>query len=427
MSIRFFLALAVLGLVGPAFAQSADQEVVSVVDSPDPVVPGNNITYTVTVRNNGPDAAVNGGPSVSLGGSLTYVSSTVPAGFTCFGGGASVSCISPSFAPGTAVFTIVAAVDASLVNFPDGTLTSNFAPSGTTLDPNNGNNLKSATTSYDSPQIDLTTTVTDSPDPVGPNQNITYSITVTNGGPDNATNVNFNTFNNGTLQFQSATAPAGFSCSLPAVNGTPTFSCNAATLAPGTYPFTVVVFANSALLGLNDGTVQTAFGTNGTGNDTNQANNNETESTAYVTPDANMSVAVFDSPDPALLNGNIDYLVTVANLGPDPTSNASLNLFNNGSLKFVALVPPAGFTCNPPTVGATPTFGCSNPSFAVGASVDFIVTVRSDQNTLGPNGGVVSTSFNVGSGLSDPNNANNNKTEDTMVLADNLFKDGFEG
>src|SRR5687768_12534455 len=39
------LLMAGLAVPGLAPAQSADQQVVSVVDSPDPVIPGQNITY----------------------------------------------------------------------------------------------------------------------------------------------------------------------------------------------------------------------------------------------------------------------------------------------------------------------------------------------------------------------------------------------
>ena len=81
--LRFVLPL--LLLLSPVFAvaQSADQEVVSVVDAPDPVVPGQNVTYTVTVRNNGPNAASAGGLNVNLANALTHLSNTPPAGFTC--------------------------------------------------------------------------------------------------------------------------------------------------------------------------------------------------------------------------------------------------------------------------------------------------------------------------------------------------------
>ena len=102
MSLRKLSLCAVLLFAATgAFAQSADQEVVSVDDSADPVVPGQNVTYTVIVRNNGPDAAANGGLNVNLGSALTYVSNTVPPGWQCFISGNNISCITPSFTAGT--------------------------------------------------------------------------------------------------------------------------------------------------------------------------------------------------------------------------------------------------------------------------------------------------------------------------------------
>ena len=208
-----WILLGLLMLSGAAFGQSADQEVVSVVDSPDPATPGQSLTYTIVVRNNGPDAATNGGLNVNLDQALSLTSSNAPAGFTCYTSGNNISCIHPSLAAGSsATITLVAMVPPHLLNFPDGTFNSAFFTSGVTPDPNNANNTQTSTTSYDSPQIDLSLTVADSPDPVGPDQNITYSATVTNAGPDTATNVNFNVYNNNTLRFQSVTAPAGFAC-----------------------------------------------------------------------------------------------------------------------------------------------------------------------------------------------------------------------
>src|SRR5215210_8164279 len=79
-----------------AFAQSADQEVVSAVDAPDPVTPGSTLTYTVTARNNGPDAAVNGGININLPLAVTHTTDVTPAGWTCFWLGSNGSCITPS-------------------------------------------------------------------------------------------------------------------------------------------------------------------------------------------------------------------------------------------------------------------------------------------------------------------------------------------
>jgi uncharacterized repeat protein (TIGR01451 family) len=402
----------------PVFAQSADQEVLSAVDSPDPVLPGNNITYTIQIRNNGPDPAVNGGLNGNISGALTFVSAMGPAGFSCFNLGNNLSCTNPSFAAGTtATFTVVAQAGAHLANFPDTSVTSNFFTSGVTTDPNAGNNFTSVTTSVDSPQIDLSLTVTDSPDPVFPDGNITYTIPVTNSGPDNATSVNFNVFNNGTLQFQSATTPPGWNCTLPAVGGNPTFTCSTPSFAPSTVNFTVVVKAEQDILGLNDGTVGTVFGVNGTGDDTNDNNNSETENTAYVTPDADMTVSVTDSPDPVFPDGNITYTVNVGNNGPDAAPNARLNLFNNGSLQFQSVTPPAGWNCAAPAVNATPTFTCTTASFPSGGAVVFTVVVQADATINGLNDHTVSTNFSVGSDVADPNNANTSETEDTAYTA----------
>jgi uncharacterized repeat protein (TIGR01451 family) len=415
---RALFVVFALALSTAALAQSADQAITSATDSPDPVVPGNNVTYTVTVMNNGPDPAVNGGLNIVLSGSVTPISRTAPAGFTCSPVSQFMSCTTPSFATGTsATFTIVVQPPASLLNFPDGSFTSNFSTSGTTTDPNSGNNSANVTTNYDSPQIDLALTVADAPDPVTPNNNITYTVPVTNNGPDTATNVNFNVFNNGSLRFQSSNTPAGWNCTLPAVNSTPTFTCTNPSFASGaTSTFTVVVRADFAILGANDGTVSTAFNVNGTGNESTQANNSETENTAYITPDADMTVAVTDSPDPVAPDGNITYTVLVTNNGPDAAPSAQLSSFNNGSLRFVSLSSPAGWSCTPPAAGAAPNISCTNPSFANGGSASFTVVAKADSTILGINDGTVSTNFTASSGAADPNNANSSETEDTAYV-----------
>jgi len=424
MSMRALFLL--LMFAGNAMAQSADQQVVSVTDSPDPVVPGQNITYTITMRNNGPDPAVNGGLNVNLGGQLSHVSNVPPAGFACFVLGSNMSCTTPSFAAGsTVVIVIVAHVQDGLISFPDGTITSNFFTSGVTADPNSANNSISVTTAYDSPQFDLSIAANDSPDPVGPNQNITFNAQVVHTG-DPAGTVNFNVYNNGTLRFQSVSAPAGFSCTPLTVGAVPIFNCTKSSLVAGTYHFTVVLRADAVVLGLNDGTLFTSFDVNGIGNDTNQNNNALTVSTAYVTPDADMAIAVGDTPDPAVLGEPFEYLITLTNNGPDAAPNAAMNVFNSGTLRFVQMEAPAGFNCTLPAVGATPTMQCLATSLAVGASAEFILTVRTDPALTGPLGGTFSSVFSGGSAIADPVNANTADTENTQVIPVLLFTNGFE-
>jgi uncharacterized repeat protein (TIGR01451 family) len=403
-----------------AFAQSADQEIVSAVDSPDPVVPGNNVTYTVTMKNNGPDPAVNGGLNIILSGAVTPISATPPTGFSCTGLSQFMTCNTPSMAVGTYVFTVVVNVPSSLLNFADGSFSSSFSTAGTTTDGNNGNNSANVTTNYDSPQINMGIAVTDSPDPVTPNNDITYTVNISNAGPDGGTNATFNVFNNGSLRYQSITIPAGWNCpSLPSVGGAPQFTCTKPAYANGeTAQFLVVVRADPAVLGILDGTVSTFFGISATGNETNQGDNGETENTAYVTPDADLTISVSDSPDPVTPNNDISYTVLVTNGGPDTATNVNMNVFNNGTLRYQSITIPSGWSCPTlPSAGGTPQFTCSNPSFANGANSTFLVVLRADPTILGINDGTVSTNFNIGSNnVADPNNGNNSETENTAYI-----------
>src|SRR2546423_146267 len=68
------------------------------------------------------------------------------------------------------------------------------------------------------PQADLSITKTDSPDPVAPGTNLTYTIQVANAGPDAAMAVSLmDTIPSGT-SFVSLSAPAGWTCATPSVS-----------------------------------------------------------------------------------------------------------------------------------------------------------------------------------------------------------------
>ncbi len=408
-----FVCLATLA----AFGQ-ADQAIV-VSDSPDPVIPGNNLTYTIDVTNNGPNAAANGGANISLASSLVPVSVTKPAHFNCTALAQFMTCNTPSFAAGeTAQIVLVVQVPPHLLNFPDGNFTSNFSTSGGGPDPVGGNNSVNVTTNYDSPQVDLSVAVADSPDPVTPNNDITYTVDVANAGPNTATNVNFNSFNTGSLRFQSVNEPLGWSCTEPAVGATPTFTCTTASFAPGTVQFTVVVRADSTVLGINDGTVQTNFSVNGTGNDTNNANNSETESTGYVTPDANITVAVTDSPDPVFPDGNITYTVTVGNSGPDAAPSVTLNSFGNNNLRFQSANVPAEWDCTLPAPNAqTAGFTCTLPAgLANGGSSVLSFVLQATDELIGINDTTIQFGFSANSSIADPVPGNNSETELTAYV-----------
>lgn len=127
---------------------NADLEVLK-VDTPDPGSAGSNLTYTITLRNNGPNDAEDVSLSDTLPAGTTFVSLSEPSGWTCtepaVGSGGTVNCSIAAFVTESAVFILVVKVDSS-VSF--GTIITNTATvtSSTTHDPISGNNTGEATT-----------------------------------------------------------------------------------------------------------------------------------------------------------------------------------------------------------------------------------------------------------------------------------------
>jgi len=128
---------------------SADQAITK-NDSPDPVVTGSNITYTINLINNGPDAAGNVAVSDTVPANSTFVSAAGPAGWTVVsplaGGTGTVTFNKASVANvETAIFTIVVNVNCNVSN---GTVISNMATvTSSTSDSAPSNNSAVATTS----------------------------------------------------------------------------------------------------------------------------------------------------------------------------------------------------------------------------------------------------------------------------------------
>src|SRR5258707_7333814 len=104
-------------------------------------------------------------------------------------------------------------------------------------------------------------TASDSPDPVAPNGNITYTVNVTNAGPDAATNATMSVILNNTLLWQSMTVPAGWTCPSLALGHGASFTCNAANLGLTTSVFTIVLKARSAQFGNSNHTNHEKFTT----------------------------------------------------------------------------------------------------------------------------------------------------------------------
>src|SRR6185312_7763695 len=126
------------GIIDPLDLPGADFALTMNADSGS-VVSGHAVAYTITITNNGHDAAANVALNDILPSGLAFNSLMAPEGWTCFtpaiGGNGPIRCTAASLANSTsAQFTVVANVVCAT---PDGTSISNAASvSSSTRDPN---------------------------------------------------------------------------------------------------------------------------------------------------------------------------------------------------------------------------------------------------------------------------------------------------
>ena len=214
--------------------------------TPDQVNPGSDVTYEITVTNNSTDPAENVVLSDPLPATLTFVSLSAPAGWACMtpavGAGGTVTCTNPSlsFTSGD-VFTLVVNVP---TDAPQGTFFSNTATvSTTTQDPNDENNSSTASTLVIGNSADVAVTKVASSDEVAAGTTLSYTITVTNSGPNSADNVTMNDPLPGPVTFVSLSAPAGWTCMTPAAGAGGTVMCSNPSLGVTNGDvFTLVVY-----------------------------------------------------------------------------------------------------------------------------------------------------------------------------------------
>jgi len=238
----------------------------------------------------------------------------------------------------------------------------------------------------DTASADLSIIKTDAPDPISVGANLTYTLTVTNNGPDAASNVTVTDALPASVAFVSSTPSQG-SCS-----GTSTVTCALGGIANGANAtVTIVVTPGTA------GTISNTATVSATETDSNAANNTVTTSTTVTGVDADLAVSVGATPNPVGVNGSLSYSVQVANNGPLNATGVTLTTNLSGSgFNFVSITPSQG-SC----VGTT-SATCSLGALAngAGASVNVVVTPTAV--------GSITLTSGVSATQSDSNGGNNN-------------------
>jgi uncharacterized repeat protein (TIGR01451 family) len=153
-------------------------------DTPDPVVAGENLTYTVTAFNDGPDIALDVVVTDTLPAGVTYVSDTGGCDTTAL---PVMTCSVGTLASGDSfAFDIVVQVDADLASDGVTAITNNASITGVANDPDPSDNSVSEDTSIAQADIAITAfSASALPDEmlIGDTVDGTLSKTVANNGP----------------------------------------------------------------------------------------------------------------------------------------------------------------------------------------------------------------------------------------------------
>ena len=199
----------------------------------------------------------------------------------------------------------------TIVVIPDSTgdLTNTATVNSSVADPSTGDNTVTETTTA-IPSADLSVTKDDTPDPVLLGEELTYTVTIINSGPSDATDVVLTDTLPAAASFVSASAGCG------EAGGAVT--CTIGTIASGdTATVSITVAPTEVSTITNTATASSAVADPSTGDNT------ATETTT-VNPAADLSVTKADSPDPALLGEELTYALTVTNAGPSYDTLVSL-------------------------------------------------------------------------------------------------------
>jgi uncharacterized repeat protein (TIGR01451 family) len=346
--------------------QQADLVVIKTVSDATPNV-GDTVTFTITLNNTGPDAATNVLVNDQFPVGLTFVSAVPSQG---------------AYNPGTgdwAVGTVTPGVPVTLSL--NATVTGTATETNTAairhadqFDPDPGNNTASATETPQQADLAVTKTVSSTKPNLG--DVITYTVTLTNKGPNAATNVVVHDL-----------VPAG----LAVVGATP----GQGNYDPVTGMWTVGTVASGASTTLliqarvNSPVPQTNTASIASTDqyDPNPANNSGTITTTVAHADLRIAKAV--TPQRVAVGQLVTFTIRVRNLGPDDAANTVVTDKLPAGLAFVSASASQG-TYQPGT-GRWTVGTVANGHFAtlhIVARVTVVATIRNvasvDSSTFDP-------------------------------------------
>jgi uncharacterized repeat protein (TIGR01451 family) len=338
------------------------------VDTPDPVITGQNLTYTLTATNNGPSTTTNTVITDVLPTGLTVVSAnyTVNGGASQTATNTAGTITTPVFSLNqgqAAVLTIIATVGAT---FSSGTTNTGSVDS----DQTDAVTSQSSTTVTPNVDLEVLKTIVGGATTIGLGETITYRLSLTNDSSVAVTNVQV--FDDLPAGFTPGTLPTGVATGT-APND---LIWTVASIAAGAtvtvdIPVTVSTSATVAAGQRNTATINIA-GLTGF-NDTDTTNNSSFVDVT-VQPRYDLLITKDNSATSVTTGQSVTYTITVNNSGPSTAANVQVTDTLPSQLQFVSAT--SGGTAIGSATGQN--YSATIPTLASGATttIQLVATVR---------------------------------------------------
>lgn len=367
---------------------------VAVVGAPGTVPAGQNVTYTVTLSNNGPATATNVVLTDTLPANTTLASVTSSQGTPSVSGSA-VTLDLPTLAANASAVTLTITV--TTTGATAASISDTASVSSDDTDSNTANNSSSATTTV-TPVADMGVTVTANPSPVADGQNLTYTVVATNNGPSTATGITISDVLPSNVTFVSATDNAG---GTPAQSAGSVTDAIASLASGGSVTLSIVVTTTSATAA----SITDNASVSATTPDSNTSNDSSSVTTA-VTPVTDLQVGMTATPSSVGAGQNVTYNITAKNNGPSQATGVTLTDLLPANVSVVSVTASQGTTSQTST-SVIASLGALGPN--VSATLQIVVM------TTPTNPPSITNTISIAGAQTDPDTTNNSQSQTTTV------------
>jgi large repetitive protein len=353
--------------------------------TPEPVLVGSPLTYTISITNNGPSSARNIIVTHLLPTGVIFVSATASQGSCSQAGGVVTASL------GTLAYGGRATVSVAILPAVTGTLSSTASVTSDQSDPDPSNNSATVISHVNPIMSDLAVGLAAQPNPLVLGGTLTYTISITNNGPSTASGVTVTNI-------------------LPSGASVLSASVSQGSITPGAGLWTLGILTSGSKATATVMVVPSVEGT-ATAQSTVAGNqfdpiqvNNVAAITTVVGPAADLSIGIADFPDPAIVLSNVIYVFSVTNSGPSSATSVAVS----GNLPDgVVLLSTNASQGAVSVAGRAVTWVLGTMGRNSKATLTFVV-----QTTVS---GTLTTTATIAGAEPDPNPFNNSATATTQV------------